>query len=383
MQNSESDFQSDQATSAYVHVPFCAHRCGYCDFTLVSKRDHLIDHYLKGIESELQNVTDSPLLHTLYLGGGTPSHLSCEQLEHLFALLSRTFQFTANCEITIEVNPIDLHRKFVDLLASHNVNRVSLGVQSFHPKHLQLLERDHTPGQIVEGVQLLQKHIPNISLDLIFGIPHQTLDDWILSLEQCIALNPAHVSTYGLTYEKGTSFWSRKAKGTLIPVPEELEREMYLTGIDRLGRSGFHQYEISNFAQSGFQSRHNRAYWLGESYYGFGPGAARYLNGKRERNHRSVTTWLKRVLNGESGISESEELPPEDRARERMIFQLRMNEGIETKSFEIQTGFAPKELAQEAIEQHLKSGMLQQSETHLALTPEGRLLADSIAIDLL
>ena len=215
--------------------------------------------------------------------------------------------------ISIEANPAGFCTEKVDALREHGVNRVSLGVQSFSKPLLETLERDHDAQQIERTVEELRGRIDNFGFDLIFGVPGQSLEDWHESLGRAVGLGPQHVSTYGLTYEKGTSFWTRREQRQLRPVDESVEAEMYSTAMSWLPEHGFPQYELSNYARAGYESRHNAVYWQGLPYFGFGPGAAAYVNGTRPTNHRSVTNWLKRVLGGESGIGVSETLSPASR----------------------------------------------------------------------
>ncbi|QDU04783.1 Oxygen-independent coproporphyrinogen-III oxidase-like protein [Gimesia chilikensis] len=370
-------------SSAYIHVPFCQHRCGYCDFTLVARKDHLIDDYLAAMELQLATVEPDTELQTLFLGGGTPTHLSIEQLERLFSALFNRFRLADDCEFSIEANPLNLSIEKIDFLKQIGVNRVSLGVQSFHSEILTLLERDHQPEQIFEIVQNLQARIPNTSLDLIFAVPGQSLSDWESSLADAVGLGIPHLSTYGLTIEKGTSFWSRQQSGLFDLPADDLTSSMYEFSLDYLGSRGVQHYEISNFARPGFECRHNEVYWTGYPYYGFGPGAASYLNGVRRQNHRSVTTWLKHVAAGASPIAEQEELDPESRAREAIIFGLRRRVGIDLAEFASRYDFSIPELAESAIERNIAAGLLEQTETHLRLTQAGCLLADSVVVDFL
>ncbi len=370
-------------SSAYIHVPFCKHRCGYCDFTLVARKDHLIDDYLAAMEQQFATVEPGTELQTLFLGGGTPTHLSIEQLERLFSALFNRFRLADDCEFSIEANPLNLSIEKIDFLKQRRVNRVSLGVQSFHSEILMFLERDHQPEQIFEIVQNLQARIPNTSLDLIFAVPGQSLSDWESSLADAVGLGIPHLSTYGLTIEKGTSFWSRQQSGLFDLPADDLAGSMYEFSLDYLGSRGLQHYEISNFARPGFECRHNEVYWTGHPYYGFGPGAASYLNGVRRQNHRSVITWLKHVAAGESPIAEQEELDPESRAREAIIFGLRRRVGIDLAEFASRYGFSIPELAESAIESNIAAGLLEQTETHLRLTQSGCLLADSVVVDFL
>jgi oxygen-independent coproporphyrinogen-3 oxidase len=367
-----------QPRSAYIHVPFCAHRCGYCDFTLVAGRDDLIGAYLEALEIELARLENPREVDTLFFGGGTPTHLPALQLKRLMLLVRRWFLPAPKAEICVEANPAGLDDAKIAVLTEAGVNRLSLGVQSFDGAVLELLERDHRGSDIPAVVERLRPLIPNIGLDLIFGVPGQTVELWRTTLEAALVLEPTHLSTYGLTFEKGTSFQSRLDKGLLRSCDEEAEREMYALAMDELSRVGFEQYELSNFARPGFRSRHNEVYWTGQPFFGFGPGAARYAAGRRELNHRSVTTWINRVLAGQSPIAESEELSPEGRARELIMLNLRRCEGLALAGFHEQTGFDFRQLAGGALPKHIRQGLLEECDGRVRLTREGRFLADTV-----
>jgi oxygen-independent coproporphyrinogen III oxidase len=364
--------------SAYIHVPFCVHRCGYCDFTLVAGRDDLIDAYLEALAIELDRLERPREVDTVFFGGGTPTHLPAPQLARLLALTRRWFPPAPGAEICVEANPAGLDDAKVAVLADAGVNRVSLGVQSFDTQVLELLERDHRGADVPAVVARLRPAIPNVGLDLIFGVPGQTVELWRQTLAAALALEPTHVSTYGLTFEKGTAFQSRLDKGLLNKCDEELERAMYALAMDELPRAGLEQYELSNFARPGFRCRHNEVYWAGRPFFGFGPGAARYAGGRRELNHRSVTTWINRVLGGHSPIADAEELSPEGRARELVMLNLRRCAGLSLAEFHEQTGFDFRELAADALPRHLRQGLLEEHDGHVRLTREGRFLADTV-----
>jgi oxygen-independent coproporphyrinogen-3 oxidase len=374
---------ADVPSAAYIHVPFCAHRCGYCDFTLVAGKDHLLGDYLRALEIELESLAVPRTIATLFVGGGTPTHLSSRDLERLLSLLGRWFHFAAGYEFSVEANPAGFSRDKVAVLAEHGVNRVSLGVQSFDAQVLATLERDHDAPQVEAAAKLLAEKIPRFSFDLIFGVPGQTLELWRETLQRAVALGPGHISTYGLTFEKGTAFWSRRARGDLRQVPDELERAMYAAAMDDLTAAGFEQYELSNFARPGHRCRHNETYWAGLPYYGFGPGAARYLAGRRETNHRSVTTWLARVLSKKSPVADVDSLSPADRARETLIVALRRARGVSRDEFRLQTGFDLEEVAGAAIARHCATGLLETTVDGIRLTREGKFLADTVIVDCL
>lgn len=367
-----------QPRSAYIHVPFCAHRCGYCNFTLVAGRDDLIVRYIEAIERELSWLETPRPVKTLFFGGGTPTHLDPKQLERLFRSVLHWFSLALGYEFNIEANPIDIDADRVAVLADFGVNRVSLGAQSFDAGKLELLERDHDADQIASAVERLRPHVRSISLDLIFGAPGETLEGWRCDLEAALRLEPDHISTYGLTFERGTSFWSRRQHGKLTSLDEETERAMYAEAIDRLTAEGYKHYEVSNFARPGHRCRHNEVYWAAEEYYAIGPGAARYVNGRRETNHRSTTTYIQRVLGGQSPVAECETLEPEDRAREALVLGLRRLPGIERPAFAAKTGFEVDELVGPELKKYVKLGLFSDDGRRIRLTRPGLYVSDAL-----
>ena len=364
--------------AAYVHVPFCVHRCGYCNFTLIAGRDDLIEAYLSALERELSLLVEPRPVETLFIGGGTPTHLPPAALARLLGAVRRRFPLAERGEFSVEANPAGLDAERVDILAEHGVTRMSLGAQSFDADKLAMLERDHGPADIARGVELGRKRLASVSLDLIFGTPGETLAVWRRDLESALRLTPDHVSTYGLTYERGTTFWNRLSRGRLVRLDEELERSMYAEAIDALAEAGYEHYEVSNFARPGHRCRHNEIYWAAEEYYAAGPGAAHYLAGRRETNHRSTTTWLKRVLAGESPVAESETLSPEDRAREALVLGLRRMEGVDRREFAARTGFEIDVLVGRELSRFVELGLLIGEGGRVRLTREGLFVSDAI-----
>jgi oxygen-independent coproporphyrinogen-3 oxidase len=369
--------------AAYLHVPFCVHRCGYCDFTLIAGRDDLAADYLRAMELELQQLERPREVDTLFFGGGTPTHLAPDKLARLLELVHKWFRLAPGYEFSVEANPSGLTDDKLRLMSEFGVNRVSLGVQSFDEGLLKLLERDHREADILDAVTRLQRRFENVSLDLIFALPGQTLGHWRETLRRAIELRPQHISTYGLTFEKGTAFWSRRERGVIEQLPNELEHDLYAAAMDDLAAAGFEQYELSNFARPGFRCRHNQTYWRALPYFGFGPGAARYLHGRRESNHRSTTTWIKRVLNGQSGIAMSEELAPEHRAREAIVLGLRLISGLRRDEFRTLTGEDLDRLAGATIHRETNSGRLEDFGDGIRLTRAGRFVADRVLMEFL
>jgi len=364
--------------AAYIHIPFCRHRCGYCNFTLVAGREDLIEAYLEALSRELSWLEQPREVETLFFGGGTPTHLPPGQLERVFAIVREWHPLAADGEFSVEANPIDLDDARAIVLADAGVTRVSLGVQSFNVAKLELLERDHRAADIERAFATARGSAQSVSLDLIFGTPGETLADWRHDLESALALGPDHVSTYGLTFEKGTAFWSRLTRGELARLEEDIERQMYELTIDTLTAAGFEHYEVSNFARPGHRCRHNETYWTGGQYYAAGPGASRYIAGRRETNHRSTTTYIARVLAGQSPVAESEQLGAEDAARERLVFALRRLEGIDVNEFAAVTGFTVEQLGGDALPRLLDLGLLDFTARRLKLTRRGLLVSDAI-----
>ncbi|MEO8494100.1 MAG: radical SAM family heme chaperone HemW [Planctomycetota bacterium] len=364
--------------AAYIHVPFCRHRCGYCNFTVVADREDLADAYLQAIARELSWLETPREVDTLFIGGGTPTHLTCEQLQRLCASVAQWFPLADGHEFSVEANPLDVTTEKAELLASFGVNRISLGVQSFSDAKLALLERDHRGEQIVSAVAASRRTMRSVSLDLIFGAPGETPQDWENDLRLALDLAPDHVSTYGLTFERGTSFWSRLQREEIIAVAEEDERHMYLAAIESLTQAGFEHYEVSNFAQPGHRCRHNEVYWAGDTYFAAGPGAARYIDGRREMNHRSTTTYLNRVLADQSPVADSETLSPEDSARERLVFGLRRLEGVDREGFANAAGFEVDQLVGEPLKKFVHAELLEDTGSRIRLTRHGLLVSDSI-----
>lgn len=364
--------------AAYVHVPFCRHRCGYCNFTLIAGRDDLIERYLRALELELQLLSSPREVDTLFFGGGTPTHLPPQQLKQLLELAMRWFPLSTAGEISAEANPLDLTVERLAVMQDAGINRISIGAQSFSLRKLKILERDHQPADIAAALGAAANVASSVSLDLIFGVPDESVGEWEEDLRQAIELRPQHISTYGLTIEKGTSFFPRVQRGELTPANDDAAASMYERAIDVLTAAGYEHYEVSNFALPGYRCRHNETYWLGRGYFAAGPGAARYVYGVREMNHRSTTAWLQRLEHHDSPVAEREELAAEDRARERLVFGLRRLEGINLNEFQAETEYSAVALGGPALQQFLTQGLLQLDGDRLSLTRRGLLISDSL-----
>lgn len=371
------------ARSVYIHIPFCAHHCGYCNFSVAAGRDDLIDAYLVALEREIASLSAPWEVDTIYLGGGTPNHLAPGQLNRLLDSLRTWFRLSPAGEFSMEANPERFDQQRAEIAAAHGVNRISLGAQSFNAEKLALLERSHSAAEIVSSVQLAKERAMQVSLDLIFGVQGESLANWRNDLQRGMELEPDHISTYGLTYEKGTAFWSRRLKGDLQSIDEDLDQQLYLAAVDDLEQGGWAHYEVSNHARPGRECRHNLAYWSGEDFLAFGSGAARLIHGRREVNHRSMTTYIKRVMSGQSPVAEAEELDAEDRAREFFVFSLRKIAGLRRAEFLARTGFQVEAILAKPLQKHLALGLLVDNGETIRLTRRGLLVSDSIWPDFL
>jgi oxygen-independent coproporphyrinogen-3 oxidase len=380
--SADRDFAWPIPTAAYVHVPFCRHRCGYCNFSVIADRDDLIANYLHAIDQELATL-DRPAVETVFIGGGTPTHLDEADLAKLLETVRRRFSFVDDLEFSVEANPEDITPSKLACLRDQGVNRISLGVQSFRESKLRLLERGHTGSSAAEAIGLAASVIPNVSLDLIFAAPDETIDQWRSDLTTALALPISHLSTYALTFEKGTDFWSRRLRGDLCGADESVEVAMYQAARSMTAAEGLQHYEVSNFARPGFRCRHNLAYWDGRGWYAAGPGAARFVGGVREVNHRSTTTYLKRIAAGQSPIAETEPISIDQYARERAAFGVRLIDGVDITQIETETGIDVIERSRAELDRCIDQGLVTVTNGHAKLTETGILFADTVASALL
>jgi oxygen-independent coproporphyrinogen-3 oxidase len=370
--------------AAYVHVPFCRHRCGYCDFSLVAGRDDLITDYLAAIERELTRLESPGLdLATLYLGGGTPSHLGPDGLRRLFDVLHTRLRPLPEAEVSIEANPGDVTDSLAAAAVACGTTRVSLGGQSLDATTLAALDRDHTPDDVRRAVDILLRRGLTVSVDLMTAAPGQTLADVDRDLEALVALGTQHVSVYCLTWEKGTQFESQRRRGTLRPADESLERSMLERTIDRLEAAGFEHYEVSNFARPGGRCRHNETYWDCRPWEAFGPGAARFDGRERITNHRSTTTWMRRVLAGADFTGDRETMTPLEAAQERVVLGLRRRDGIHRAAFLAASGLALDDVAGRSIRRWTALGLATDNGEQVRLTQEGLLVSDGLWAEVL
>ena len=371
--------------SLYIHVPFCATRCVYCDF--FSNTDtRYKEPYLRAIEKEMElrgEYIDDDTLETIYLGGGTPSRLSGNDLERIFNAISRRFSITEGAEITLEANPDDIRPDYLSALRDLPINRISMGIQSFRPEDLRLLNRRHDREQAIRAVELCQAHgFTNLSIDLIYGLPGQTPEAWEENLRQAIRLGTPHLSAYHLTYEEGTALYKRLQAGQVEPVDEEVSVTLFHILTERMAEAGFQHYEISNFARPGFHARHNSAYWTGKPYLGLGPSAHSYNRTSREWNVASLPLYLRGIESGQPA-TERETLDLSTRYNDFIITGLRTMWGISLDKLRTEFGEALLAYCQKQARPYIQRGLLRQENDRLALSQAGILLSDGIMSELM
>lgn len=349
----------------------------------MADRDHLVNRYLTALERELQfrrEQYDQKAWHlqTLYIGGGTPSHLSVPRLERFIHSLRSTCELHPDAEFTIEANPLDVETEKLDVLRSCGVNRISLGGQSFSNEKLIALDRDHDGETLSRALTIAARFDFQVSLDLIFAAPGETDDQWSDDLRQAIESGVDHISTYGLTIEKGTRFWSQRYAGELAELDDIPFVRFYRDAIETITAAGFDHYEVSNFAKPGRRSKHNQVYWSGQAYEAIGCSASRFDGICRETNHRSPIRYMHRIEAGCFEPHERDELTARQRALEFLVVGLRQIEGLDDHEFRTRTGFGFDDLAAEAIGQLVTNGFLERTNGRLKLTSLGLPVSDSI-----
>ena len=365
-------------TSAYVHIPFCTQICYYCDFSKVFIKNQPVDSYLEHLLKEFRSY-DIQKLRTLYIGGGTPTALSAPQLELLLDGLTKNLDLSVLEELTIEANPGDLDADKIAVLKQSAVNRVSLGVQTFDDKMLKKIGRSHLEKDIYENIDRLKlAGFDNISIDLIYALPGQTMAQVKDNVAKAISLDIPHMSLYSLILENHTVFMNRMRRGKLPLPKEELEAEMFEYIIAELEQAGFEHYEISNFSKPGFESRHNLMYWDNAEYYGIGAGASGYVNGVRYKNHGPIRHYLNAVEVGNARITE-EHLSQREQMEEEMFLGLRKKSGVSMARFEEKFGRSFDGLYGEIIRDLVQQGLMQIDGDRVRMTKRGLFLGDTVA----
>ena len=369
----------------YIHIPFCKRRCIYCDFFSTTQSEKK-PTYIHALCQELEmrkNYLEGEEIETIYLGGGTPSQLTEEELNEIFTSLYNIYKVKEDAEITLEANPDDLTPEYVSMLRRLPINRISMGIQTFQEETLKLLHRRHTARQAIEAFQRCREAgFRNISIDLMYGLPGETLDIWKEDLQQAIALHPEHISAYHLIYEEGTALWKLREEHQVEEADEDLSVTLFKTLIDELKQAGYQHYEISNFCLPGLHSRHNSSYWTGKKYLGCGPSAHSFNGSSRQWNIASLDNYLKGIASGKPNY-EIEELDLYTRYNDFVITSIRTCWGMSLSRLRSEYGEELYRYCLRMAKSHLEQGVLETEEDTLRLTQEGIFISDGIMSDLL
>ena len=368
--------------AAYIHIPFCEHICHYCDFNKVFLKGQPVDEYLNALEKEMKLTfasTPSKEVQSIFVGGGTPTALNVSQLERLVNIIKNQMSFTKQVEYTFEANPGDLSSDKLKVLYEAGVNRLSFGVQTFNNDLLKKIGRTHEAKDVFHSVAEAKKiGFENISLDLIYSLPGQTIEDFKQTLEISFSLETTHFSGYSLIIEPKTVFYQLMNKGKLQVPDEDEEAAMYEMLMEEMDKHGYSQYEISNFAQKGYESRHNLTYWNNESYYGFGAGAHSYLNGVRRSNYGPLKKYMDPIEKGHLPTMEEHLVTEKEMWEEEMFLGLRKTKGVSIAHFSQKFGESPLTLFNDQICQLEQKGLIKVSDGYICLTYRGKFLGNEV-----
>ncbi len=379
-----------KSAGIYLHIPFCIVKCPYCDFYSIENEQDDFDSresFVDALTAEIRNGNlNETKISTIYFGGGTPSMLDGDQVDRILSCLRDNFDVAADAEITLELNPGEIDIGRLTYYKESGVNRLSMGAQSFQPEELKTLGRLHLPEDIFTAAELIEKSgFDDFNIDLLYGVPGQTLDSVAENVLSAINIMPNHISVYSLTYEKGTPFYSMKAEGLLKPVDENLERVMSERVLEILRDAGYNRYEISNYSLAGFESKHNSSYWNGSPYYSFGPSAHSFDGRARWWNIRDVRSYIDKINSNESPIAGKESLSREKLIFERIFLRLRTSSGLHIPSFESEfelifsERFETQLIELDKMEKDGSQPIYSYVDSYLRLTDNGLRYSDAIA----
>lgn len=379
----------EPALSLYIHIPFCRHRCSYCDFNTYTSLNDLKQAYAEALCAEIRQVAGDQrrTAHTIFFGGGTPSLMPASAIAHILNTIQTHFQLDSSTEITLEANPGTVTQEYLTELRQVGVNRLSFGVQTIHPSELALLDREHGFEAVGEAVQAARKaNFHNFNLDLIYGVPGQTASSWEQTLTAVLNLEPTHLSLYCLSIEPGTPLqrWVKSGK-VILPDPDWVA-DQYEWAREKLAKAGFSHYEISNWALAGYECRHNLTYWRNQEYLGFGAGAHGYANGYRYQIVKQPRTYIRRMTKAEltpyplsTAVAQSHRLTRQETMSDTMITQLRLlQEGLNLSNFSQKFGETVEQAYNGTVAQMLEWGLLIQTDNSLRLTHHGTFLSNQL-----
>lgn len=362
------------STSAYIHIPFCEHICYYCDFNKVFLEGQPVDEYIEALLKEARlSLSEHPIekMETLYIGGGTPTSLNAAQLDRLFGGLREILPYE-NGEFTVEANPGDLSAEKLDVMRNYGVNRISMGVQTFDDRLLKKIGRKHNAQDVYDTIQLLEKKdFRNVTIDLIYALPGQSLESFRDTVERALALDLPHYALYSLILENQTMFMNWVRRGKMHLPEQEVEAQMYAETIEAMEKAGRMQYEISNFAKPGFESKHNLVYWNNQNYFGIGAGASGYLENRRYKNRGPIQHYLKSLNDDRLPILEEEHLSEQEQIEEEMFLGLRKILGVEKAVFEARFKQSITDVYGDVVEKLKQQKLITETDTSIHLTKTG------------
>lgn len=368
--------------SAYIHIPFCEHICHYCDFNKVFLKNQPVDEYLAYMDTEMKNTIEkhpATGLQTIFVGGGTPTALNEKQLAYLLESVRRHYPVKPEMEYTFEANPGDLSLDKLRLLKEGGVNRLSFGVQSFNDDLLKRIGRSHRKADVFKSIEhARQAGFENISIDLIYSLPDQTVADFKETLHTAFSLEMEHYSAYSLIIEPKTVFYNLMNKGKLPLPTQEEEAEMYEVLLDEMSKNGYQQYEISNFAKTGYESNHNITYWDNQAYYGIGAGAHGYIDGVRIANHGPLKKYMDSIEDTGFPYKDQHKVTKTEKMEEEMFLGLRKNKGVSCSIFKRKFEEDLLTIFKDPIEENLKKGLLEHENDHIRLTRKGKFLGNEV-----
>ena len=372
-----------QPLGLYIHIPYCIHKCGYCDFNSHPIKQDEMNHYIDALVAEMKHYaktySNTNIIRTIFLGGGTPTTLTVYQLERILKECVSEFTVASDAEITIEANPATIDIEQLKSIRQTGYNRISIGVQSFDKAELKLLDRAHGPEEIHSTVDRARKAgFDNLSLDLMFAVPNQSLSSWESNLNKALEKNPEHLSTYNLTIEQGTAFSKLQSNGKLIMPDDDHQLELYKRTIERLTKKGFHHYEISNFARRGKECKHNITYWENKNTLGLGAGASSYMNGTRFKNINLPAHYIRQVKDKKIAVEHSETLEPRQAMGETIMLGLRLLQGISIHQFEKRFQISFINLFRNIISALKEKELVIIEKDYLRLSQKGLFWADSV-----
>jgi oxygen-independent coproporphyrinogen III oxidase len=368
---------------AYIHIPFCAHICHYCDFNKYFLKSQPVDEYLEALDQEMGNVSNEKVrreLETIFVGGGTPTALDEKQMDYFLASVRRHLNPDGKIrEWTLEANPENMSPAKLQIMKEAGVDRLSVGIQTFNDELLKSIGRAHDRIGAIKSIEEARKWgFTNLSIDLMFGLPDQTKEDLITSLNEAMALAPEHISIYSLQIEPRTVFYNRMKKGTLHLPGQDIEADMYEMVMDFLGSHGYKQYEISNFAKPGFESHHNLLYWENEEYFGFGAGAHGYVNGNRTVNAGAVKGYINRIEKSGHATTQTHQVTNQEKIEEELFLGLRKLSGVYKEHFYMKFGKTLNDIYGEPIKDLKAKGWITEDDEKIALTEKGIFLGNEV-----